>query len=69
MKNTIIVLLIVVVVFLFVALTRQAHRNSDLRRWNESLKSQVNDLKDKQIKTESNKASEVTVANAPEPQG
>jgi len=49
MKNIIIVLLIVVVVLLFVALTRQAHKNSDLRRWNESLKTQVNDLKEKPI--------------------
>jgi len=58
MKNVIIGTLVVLLVLLFVSFARLAHRNKDLRRWNDSLKAEVNTLKDELKKTGSNHTSE-----------
>ena len=60
MKNTVIVVLVLVVLFVLVGFIRQAHRNKDLRNWNERLKSQVNDLEGKLNEKESNKVLDAT---------
>lgn len=51
MKNVIIGTLVVLLVLLLVSFARLVHRNKDLRRWNDSLKAEVNTLKDELKKT------------------
>jgi len=65
MKNVIIGMLAILVLFLAVSFVRLAHRNKDLKRWNESLKAQVTSLKYEMNKTGSNQVSEATSEPAP----
>jgi len=65
MKNAIIGVLVILVLFLAVSFIRLAHKNKDLRRWNDSLKTQVNSLKDELKKTGSNHVSDATSEPAP----
>jgi hypothetical protein len=65
MKNAIIGVLIILVLVLGVSFIRLAHNNKDLRRWNDSLKTQVNNLKGEPNKTGSNQVSDATSEPAP----
>jgi len=55
-KNMIITILVGIIFFQFAGFVVQAHRIKDVRRWNEFLKTKVNDLEKKLDQKESNKS-------------